>query len=143
MLPIFRATIERLAGPRRKLRPLRPYFAEVGLSVFTATAVLALILALLESFFPGSAAPYVSPQAIVVTFILSGALVFLGADGVSSWRTRTAFGILGLAAAAGGFWAAWYYFSAVIGSQPWLPWVAGLAAGLPFWAFGAAETSLE
>ncbi len=143
MQATFQATIELIKKARHWLKAYRAYVVEVGLSAFVATSVLALIMAALEYFFPGSAAPYISPQVLIVMLALSGALVLWGPDATPTRPTRTVYAAIGLAAAAGGFWAAWYYFATVAGAPAWLPWMAGLAAGLPFWTLGAATIASE
>lgn len=125
---------------RRGWYDLAPYVVEAGLSVFTATAVLSVALALLEYRFPGFVGPYVPPQVLAVILCVSGAAALAGPDRAGERPApRLIYAAAGLLLAACAFAAAWYYLGPLPGGL-WLAFAAGLAAGAPCWAFGLGKS---
>ena len=89
-----------------------PYVADVGGVAYMAIAAFVLAVIALEFASPGAAVSAVSPQALVASAVIAGAVALLDVS-VTRPPHRMAWAVATVLAAGVAFWASWYYFSSV------------------------------
>jgi len=118
------------------------YAADLGATVFGATATVIVFTAVVEFYRPGTAASYLPPQGLFLAALASG-LVSLAAPrrGARGLLSRLSFGALGALVAFVAATAGWRYFGPLDGARLPLAAAATFIVAITFVAMGrVAET---